>query len=79
MSGVKISDFDRRAEAIIEALDYDTIMNFYQNLLKKEKEQFEAEKKKKLRDVRYWARAVREEEKIAIEKYCEEHGEEEMK
>lgn len=27
----------------------------------------------------HWARALREEEKVAIEKYCQEHGEEEMK
>ncbi len=54
-------------------------MNFYQNLFKKEKEQFEAEKKKKVNEVECWARAVREEEKVNIEKYCEEHGEEEMK
>jgi len=32
-----------------------------------------------LKDVEYWARAVREEERIAIEKYAKEHGEEEMK
>jgi hypothetical protein len=41
-------------------------MNFYQNLLRKEKEAFEAEKKKKIKEVEYWARAIREEEKIAI-------------
>ena len=62
-----------------EGLDYDTIMNFYQNMLRKEKEQFEIEKKKKLKDVEHWARALREEEKVAIEKYCAEFGEEEMK
>lgn len=55
------------------------IMNFYQTLLKKEKEQIEQEKKKKLKDVEFWARAVKEEEKTAIEKYCEKYGEEEMK
>lgn len=59
--------------------DYDTIMTFYQNLLKKEKEAFEVEKQKKAKEVEYWARAVREEEKVAIEKYASEHGEEEMK
>ncbi len=60
---------EKKGEAS-EALDYDEIMNFYQNMLKKEKEQFEAEKKKKLKDVEYWARAIREDEKVAIEKYC---------
>ena len=59
--------------------DYDEVMNFYQMLLKKEKEAFEGEKQKKIKDVEYWARAVREEEKVAIEKYAKEHGDEEMK
>lgn len=54
-------------------------MNFYQNLLRKEKEAFEVQKKNKIKEVEYLARAQREEEKIAIEKYCAEHGEEEMK
>ena len=40
---------------------------------------FESEKLKKMRDVEYWARAVREEERIAIEKYASQYGEEEMK
>jgi hypothetical protein len=71
---VKISDMQRRDE-----YDYDEVMNFYQTLLKKEKEAFEGEKQKKLKDVEYWARAVREEERLAIEKYAKEHGEEEMK
>ena len=47
--------------------------------MKKEKEAFEGEKQKKIKDVDYWARAVREEEKIATEKYAQEHGDEEMK
>lgn len=76
IAGVKISD---KLDGVPENLDYDTIMNFYQNLLRKEKEAFEAQKKQKLKDVEYWARAVREEEKVAVEKYCKEHGEEEMK
>lgn len=54
-----------------ENMDYDSVMNFYQNLLKKEKEQFENEKQKKVKEIEYWARAVREEEKTTIEKYCE--------
>ena len=59
--------------------DYDLIMTFYQNLLKKEKEAFDTEKTKKLKEVEYYERAVREEEKVAIEKYAQEHGNEEMK
>jgi hypothetical protein len=59
--------------------DYDEVMGFYQNLLKKEKEAFEGEKQRKLKDVEFWARAVREEEKVVMEKYAKEHGEEEMK
>lgn len=71
---MKISDMERKGE-----FDYDEVMNYYQMLLKKEKEAFEGEKQKKIKDVEYWARAVREEEKTAIEKYAKEHGEEEMK
>jgi len=74
IGNVKISDMERKGE-----FDYDEVMNFYQMLLKKEKEAFEGEKQKKIKDVEYWARAVREEEKIAIEKYAKEHGDEEMK
>ena len=74
IGAVKISDMERKGE-----FDYDEVMNFYQMLLKKEKEAFEGEKQKKIKDVEYWARAVREEEKTAIEKYAKEHGEEEMK
>jgi hypothetical protein len=75
IGGIKISDMEKSQG---ENIDYDLVMNFYQNLLKKEKEQFEAEKQKKVKDIEYWARAIREEEKVAIEKYCHEHGEEEM-
>ena len=71
---IKLSDMERKNE-----YDYDLIMVFYQNLLKKEKEAFEVEKQKKIKDIDFWARAVREEEKVAIEKYAAEHGEEEMK
>jgi len=46
--------------------------------LRKEAEQSEEQKKKKGRDVDLWARALREEEKVAIIKHCEEHGEDEM-
>lgn len=79
INGVKISDLEKKGDGASDALDYDTIMNFYQTMLRKEKEAFETQKKQKLKDVEYWARAIREEEKLAIEKYCQEHGEEEMK
>lgn len=74
IGNAKISDMERRGD-----YDYDDIMNYYQGLLKREKEAFEGEKQKKLKDVEYWARAVREEERVATEKYAKEHGEEEMK
>ena len=66
----KISDMERKNE-----YDYDEIMNYYQSLLKREKEAFDVERQKKLKEVEYWARAVREEEKIVIEKHAKEHGE----
>lgn len=62
-----------------DKLDYDRIMTFYQNLLQKEKKQFEEDKVKKIREVDYWARAIKEEERLAIIKYCEQYGESEMK
>ena len=58
--------------------EFNTVIDFYQNVLKKEREQIEEEKKKKLREVELWTRAIREEEKIAIEKYAQEHGDKEM-
>jgi len=61
-----------------ECIDYDEVIEFYQNVLKKEREQIEEDKKKKLREVEIWTRAVREEEKIAIEKYAKTHGDAEM-
>lgn len=69
----KIQDIEQREE-----IDYDQILQFYQNLLRKEAEHSEEQKKKKARDVELWARALREEEKIAVVKHCEEHGEDEM-
>ncbi len=72
---VKISDIERKGEL----LDYDEVMTFYQMLLKREKEAFEGEKQKKIKEVDFWARAVREEEKVATEKYSKENGEKEMK
>jgi hypothetical protein len=53
-------------EADPERIDYDAVIEFYQNVLKKEREQAEDDKKKKLREVELWTRALREEEKIAI-------------
>lgn len=38
----------------------------------------EEDKRSKLRDVEFWNRALREEEKKAIEKYAKEHGDKEM-
>lgn len=61
-----------------DRIDYVIVIDFYQNVLRKEREQIEEDKKKKLREVELWNRAVREEEKIAIEKYAEEHGDKEM-
>jgi len=74
IGNIKISDMERKGE-----FDYDDVMNYYQGLLKREKEAFEVEKQRKIKEVEYWARAVREEERAAIEKYAKEHGEAEMK
>jgi len=49
-------------------------MAFYTNLLKRDRDAFELNKTKKVNDVEIWSRAVKEEEKIAMEKYCSEHG-----
>lgn len=59
-------------------LDYDNIMAFYTNLLKRDRDAFELNKTKKVNDVEIWSRAVKEEEKLAMEKYCSEHGQEEI-
>ena len=66
INGVKISEIEKRDE-----YDYDQIMNFYTNQLKKEKDQFEIDKKRKMKEAELWARALREEEKRVTEKYCE--------
>ena len=73
IQNVKISEMECKGD-----LDYDEIMNFSQILLKKDMEQFENEKKKKIKDLEYWTRAIREEEKIAILKYAIEHDDEEI-
>lgn len=53
-------------------------MAFYANILKKDKEAFELNKTKKVNDVEIWTRAVKEEEKTAMEKYCAEHGQKDI-
>lgn len=53
-------------------------MAFYSNLLKRDREAFELNKTKKINDVEIWCRAVKEEEKLAMEKYCAESGKEEF-
>jgi hypothetical protein len=59
-------------------LDYDTIMTFYQNVLRREREAFEVTKNKKVNDIEIWSRAIKEEECIAMKQYCDEHGNDEM-
>lgn len=61
-----------------EDLDYDTIMTYYQNVLRREREAFEVTKNKKVNDVEIWSRAIKEEECIAMQQYCDEHGNDEM-
>ena len=53
-----------------EELDYESIMAFYSNILKKEREKFELNKTQKVNDTEIWTRAVKEEEKKVMEKYC---------
>jgi len=53
-------------------------MDFYQNLMKKEKEAIEESKKKKLKEVELWSRSQREEERMSIEKYAAEKADSEM-
>ena len=50
-----------------ERINYENVIEFYQQVIRKEREQIEEDKKKKMRDVELWNRALREEEKIAIE------------
>jgi len=70
----KISDLEVKEED----LDYDQIMDFYQTVLRKEREQFEVIKNKKMNDVEIWTRARKEEELSVMKKYCEEHGKEDL-
>jgi len=53
-------------------------MNFYTELIKKEREAFDQEKQRRYKELNLWVRALKEEEKLQIEKYCQEKGEEEM-
>lgn len=59
-------------------IKYDFIMDFYQNQIKKEKEQIDENKKKKLKEVDLWSRSQREEEKAIIEKYANDNADKEM-
>lgn len=74
--GVKQIGKDRiqALEMSDQELDYESIMAFYSNILKKDRERFELNKTKKVNDVEIWTRAVKEEEKLEMEKYCAEHG-----
>lgn len=62
-----------------EDIDYDQIMQFHATVMRKEKEAFDVAKQQKLKEVDYWTRAVKEEEKIKMEEYCAEHGNEDVK
>lgn len=53
-------------------------MTFYQSVLRREREAFELTKNKKVNDVEIWARALKEEEFLAMRDYCEKHGNQEM-
>lgn len=59
-------------------LDYEQVMAFYSNILKRDREAFELNKTKKVNDVEIWTRAIKEEEKKAMEQYCQEHGQEDI-
>jgi hypothetical protein len=61
-----------------DKVDADTIFEFYQGIQRADREQIEENKKKKLKEVELWQRALREEEKIAIEKYATESGDKEI-
>jgi len=59
-------------------LDYESIYQEFQNIQRKEKEQFEIKKKQKMNDTEIWTKAKKEEEKIFMKAYCEKHGEAEV-
>jgi len=58
-------------ESSEKELDYENIMAFYANVLKKDREAFELNKTKKTNDVEIWTRAKKEEEKAAMEAFCQ--------
>lgn len=62
----------------MEEVDYEAICEVYNAVKEKERIFFEVQKNKKVNDMEIWARALREEEKISMAKYCKEHGAEEM-
>lgn len=78
--GIKQIGKDRiqHLEMSDQELDYEGIMAYYSNLLKRDREAFELNKTKKINDVEIWTRAVKEEEKTAMETYCAEHGQVEI-
>lgn len=53
-------------------------MNFYQNVLRREKEAYDVQKNKKVNDVEIWNRALKEEESVAMKDYCDREGKKEM-
>lgn len=61
-----------------EEVDYDVIMNFYQKVVRSEKEKVEEKKNQKVNNVEIWARALREEESKAMKDYCDKNGQQEM-
>ena len=71
----RIKDLLEKTERII----YDDVIEFYQGILKREREQIEEDKKKKMREVELWQRALREEEKMHTVSYAQKHGDEKMK
>lgn len=66
----KITDIETKGDE----LDYESIMSEYQGLQRRETENFEISKKKKMNDIEIWTRAKKEEELKAMEVYCKEHG-----
>lgn len=67
-----------KMESSEKELDYENIMAFYANVLKKDREAFELNKTKKTNDVEIWTRAKKEEEKAAMEAFCQQHGQTEI-
>ena len=71
----RIKDLLEKTDKIV----YDDVIEFYQGILKREREQIEEDKKKKMREVELWQRALREEEKMHTVSYAQKHGDEKMK